>query len=223
MASSCPGPRTTRPPENSIRVASAVAGSDGSGSVPGRGPSAAWRGTENRLGGIVPHHSSLAACARVCTPKHRADSMPAFVQFNQFTRSPCNASGAMDSGMDDDQTCNPPSPRPVSPFIGPAFMLLTAFLSASLSGGIRMATADIHPFEVVFLRNVFGIIVLAPFLLRPGPDSVPHPAAGSAHPALDLECRLHAAVLLGGGDHAPGQGHVADLPFAGIRHAVSPS
>ena len=74
----------------------------------------------------------------------------------------------MDSGMDDDQTCNPPSPRPVSPFIGPAFMLLTAFLSASLSGGIRMATADIHPFEVVFLRNVFGIIVLAPFLLRQG-------------------------------------------------------
>ena len=74
----------------------------------------------------------------------------------------------MDSGMDDDQTRNPPAPGPVSPVIGPAFMLLTAFLSASLSGGIRMATADIHPFEVAFLRNLFGFIVLAPFLLRQG-------------------------------------------------------
>lgn len=58
--------------------------------------------------------------------------------------------------------------RVPAPLLGTGFMLLAALLSAALSGGIRMAAADIHPFEVAFLRNLFGVIVLVPFLARQG-------------------------------------------------------
>jgi drug/metabolite transporter (DMT)-like permease len=52
--------------------------------------------------------------------------------------------------------------------MGPLFMLLAAFASGCLAGVVRHLSADLHPFEIVFFRNLFALVVLAPWLLRVG-------------------------------------------------------
>lgn len=51
---------------------------------------------------------------------------------------------------------------------GIGFMCVSAFASSSMNGLIRLATVEIHPFEVAFFRNLFGLVVLLPVLLRNG-------------------------------------------------------
>lgn len=49
---------------------------------------------------------------------------------------------------------------------GPAWMLVTCVAFAAMWIVIRLASRSIHPFEIVFFRNVFGLVALAPMLLR---------------------------------------------------------
>ena len=34
--------------------------------------------------------------------------------------------------------------------------------------GVRFVTSDVHPFEVAFFRNFFGLLVVMPLLYRSG-------------------------------------------------------
>ena len=47
-------------------------------------------------------------------------------------------------------------------------MLLASLLLASMHGMVRFLSADLHPFEIAFFRNVFGFCVLIPWLMRIG-------------------------------------------------------
>ena len=49
-----------------------------------------------------------------------------------------------------------------------ALMLLASLLLASMHGMVRFLSADLHPFEIAFFRNVFGFCVLIPWLMRIG-------------------------------------------------------
>ncbi len=49
-----------------------------------------------------------------------------------------------------------------------AFMLLASFMFGVEFAMIRQATATVHPFEVSFFRNIFGLLVLLPWFLRHG-------------------------------------------------------
>ena len=37
-----------------------------------------------------------------------------------------------------------------------------------MHGMVRLVSADLHPFEIAFFRNVFGFCVLIPWLMRIG-------------------------------------------------------
>lgn len=50
----------------------------------------------------------------------------------------------------------------------PLLMLAATLTGSAMAGLIRVLTADMHPFEVVFFRNLFGLIALAPWLWRIG-------------------------------------------------------
>ena len=49
-------------------------------------------------------------------------------------------------------------------------MIVGAVCVASQNAMIRMASAEIHTFEIVFFRNLFGLAVMLPLLARSGPS-----------------------------------------------------
>ncbi len=49
------------------------------------------------------------------------------------------------------------------------FMLISTVLLSSMHTMVRYLTAEMHPFVVVFFRNLFGLIAVVPLLLRSGP------------------------------------------------------
>lgn len=51
---------------------------------------------------------------------------------------------------------------------GPVWMVLGCIVFAVLWGLIRQASETVHPFVVVFYRNLFGTLMLAPLILRHG-------------------------------------------------------
>lgn len=55
---------------------------------------------------------------------------------------------------------------------GVALKLLATFCFACLGAIIRLNTPALHPFEIVFLRNLFGFLALVPLLLRAGIHSL---------------------------------------------------
>jgi drug/metabolite transporter (DMT)-like permease len=62
-----------------------------------------------------------------------------------------------------------PSPRRLSGNLrGVLLMLLAAFCSSAMNGVIRHLSDGIHPFEIAFFRNLFGVAVLLPMLARQG-------------------------------------------------------
>lgn len=63
-------------------------------------------------------------------------------------------------------TTSAPPGRPPRLLRGLAWMLLAAFASSVMNGCIRHVSAEVHAFEIAFFRNVFGLAVLAPLLLR---------------------------------------------------------
>jgi drug/metabolite transporter (DMT)-like permease len=51
---------------------------------------------------------------------------------------------------------------------GAALVLLSTFAFSAMHASIRQVSSGIHPFEVAFFRNVFGLVALAPFFFRHG-------------------------------------------------------
>jgi drug/metabolite transporter (DMT)-like permease len=51
---------------------------------------------------------------------------------------------------------------------GMALMLAVTIFIVSMHGMIRYLSRELHPFEVAFFRNLFGIPILLPFLIRDG-------------------------------------------------------
>jgi drug/metabolite transporter (DMT)-like permease len=47
-------------------------------------------------------------------------------------------------------------------------MLLANLCVAGMTCTIRIASADLHPFEIAFFRNLFGVVFLLPFLIPAG-------------------------------------------------------
>jgi len=58
------------------------------------------------------------------------------------------------------------SPPPIFPAI--ALMTVASFLFSGMNVGIRMATEEMHAFEVVFFRNLFAVLVMLPWIARLG-------------------------------------------------------
>lgn len=51
-------------------------------------------------------------------------------------------------------------------------MLLATVLLSTMHVLVRYLSADLHPFVVVFFRNLFGLIVLIPLLMKAGISSL---------------------------------------------------
>ena len=60
--------------------------------------------------------------------------------------------------------------KPSANLQGMALMLLAGFLFGIEFAMVRQATATVHPFEIAFFRNIFGLLVLLPWILRQGPS-----------------------------------------------------
>jgi drug/metabolite transporter (DMT)-like permease len=55
-----------------------------------------------------------------------------------------------------------------NPVAGVLWMLVSAACFACMSSAIRPASEELHPFQVLFFRNVVGTAVMLPWLLRSG-------------------------------------------------------
>lgn len=51
---------------------------------------------------------------------------------------------------------------------GGLLMLAAAFFFSCMSALIRLAAAELHPFQIAFFRNLFGLMFMLPWLLRHG-------------------------------------------------------
>ncbi len=51
---------------------------------------------------------------------------------------------------------------------GGLWMSVAMFCFASMDGMLRHITTELHPFQTVFLRSIFGLFFLSPWLLRTG-------------------------------------------------------
>jgi drug/metabolite transporter (DMT)-like permease len=51
---------------------------------------------------------------------------------------------------------------------GIAWMVLSTLFFACMHGAVRHVSAAVHPFEIAFFRNLFGLLVIAPWLMRLG-------------------------------------------------------
>lgn len=58
--------------------------------------------------------------------------------------------------------------KPSRPLLGVGFMVLSGLCGVSMSVVIRYISGNLHPFEIAFFRNLFGIGLLLPFVLRAG-------------------------------------------------------
>ena len=50
-----------------------------------------------------------------------------------------------------------------------AFMLLSTALLSCMHAMVRHVSQELHPFEIAFFRNLFGLLAVLPLLLRAGP------------------------------------------------------
>ncbi len=53
-------------------------------------------------------------------------------------------------------------------FCGIALIVIGSAFFAAMHAGVRFVSAEIHPFEIAFFRNVFGFMVFTPMLARSG-------------------------------------------------------
>lgn len=55
-----------------------------------------------------------------------------------------------------------------------AIMLMVASTAmlAAMHALVRFVSSDLHPFEIAFFRNCFGLLVILPILIRQGPNSL---------------------------------------------------
>lgn len=61
-----------------------------------------------------------------------------------------------------------PAPAPIDNMKGILWMLVFTLAMGTMHGCIRHVSAALHPFEIAFFRNVFGLIVVVPWLVRLG-------------------------------------------------------
>jgi len=83
-------------------------------------------------------------------------------------------------------------------------MLASAVLFGMMAITIRYASADMHPFEIAFFRNVFGLLFALPLLLRAGPGLL----KTSQLPLYFLRCAIGTVGML------CGFWAIANLPLA---------
>lgn len=75
---------------------------------------------------------------------------------------------------------------------GVAFMLASAVAFAATHTAVRHLTGDLHAFQIAFFRNLFALVLLAPWLFRAGPA-----ALRTARPGLFVaRGSLNAAFIL---------------------------
>ena len=55
-----------------------------------------------------------------------------------------------------------------SPFKGIFLMVIATLLFSIMHASIKYISSDIHPFEVAFFRNLFGLIIIAPWFFKYG-------------------------------------------------------
>lgn len=55
-----------------------------------------------------------------------------------------------------------------SVLLGSAVMLLSTVSFSGMHACIRYLSEDLHPFEIAFFRNLFGLIALTPFIYKAG-------------------------------------------------------
>ena len=53
-------------------------------------------------------------------------------------------------------------------FCGIALVVIGSAFFASMHAAVRFVSQDLHPFEIAFFRNVFGLLVFLPILMRSG-------------------------------------------------------
>lgn len=58
--------------------------------------------------------------------------------------------------------------RTPGPMRGALFMMISAMSYALMAGTIRHLADHLHPFEVAFFRNLFSLLLMAPWVLRTG-------------------------------------------------------
>ena len=51
---------------------------------------------------------------------------------------------------------------------GMLWMLVSTAVLASMHAAVRHVSADMHPFEIAFFRNIFGFVAILPMLMREG-------------------------------------------------------
>ncbi|MDP7666533.1 MAG: DMT family transporter [Rhodospirillales bacterium] len=61
-----------------------------------------------------------------------------------------------------------PSRETSGALVAIGFMVMAALVNASVGAMVKHLSADLHPFEIVFFRALFGIVTLSPLLLRHG-------------------------------------------------------
>ena len=52
------------------------------------------------------------------------------------------------------------------------FMLVSTVLLSSMHGLVRLLSADLHPFVIVFFRNLFGLLAVWPLIMKAGVSSL---------------------------------------------------
>jgi len=57
-------------------------------------------------------------------------------------------------------------------FLGIFYMVVGTFFLTSMTAIVRYIADELHPFEIAFFRNLFGLMMLLPILLRNGIDSM---------------------------------------------------
>ena len=55
-----------------------------------------------------------------------------------------------------------------APIKGALWMVFGAAAFACVAGIVRHVSAELHPFEIVFFRNLFGLVFMLPWLMRNG-------------------------------------------------------
>lgn len=70
-----------------------------------------------------------------------------------------------------DPAAAPPQVPPASAnrvFVGAAWMVTSGACFAAMAGVIRYLSTDMHAFEIAFFRNLAGVLVMLPWLMRVG-------------------------------------------------------
>ena len=92
-----------------------------------------------------------------------------------------------------------------------ALMLVATLLLTLMHTLVRYLSAGLHPFEIAFFRNLFGLLAVLPLLARAGPGSLRtrQPGIQLARGLLGVVAML--ALVLRAERGATGRGHGVEL------------